>query len=63
MNTNKTYKKGTTGAHIAKLVKEFTGELLGEFTLECALEEVKANNRKLAEFKESLFKTEEEVRA
>lgn len=41
---------------IQALVDHFTGETLGEFILERAVEEVKKNNAKLEEYKKSLLK-------
>lgn len=62
MKQNKTKKEGiefentTYGGMIDALVKYYTGMVAGTFVLERALEEVKKNNQKIEEFKQSLLK-------
>jgi len=46
----------TVGDEIKFLVCRYTGQLLGSYTLERALEEVKKNDEKLEQFKTKLLK-------
>ena len=44
------------GQEIDALVNHFTGSILGEFVLERALEELKVNNAKMENYKQTLLK-------
>jgi len=46
------------GDNIDALVKHFTGNILGEFILEQALNKVKDNDKKLKEYKDKLLNSE-----
>lgn len=46
----------TCGDEIEALVKQFTGQTLGEFTLEKALETVHENNKKIEIAKQKIIK-------
>ena len=45
----------TVGDNIEALTRYFTGTTLGEYTLEHALECIRANNKKLEDYKEKLI--------
>jgi hypothetical protein len=50
---NKDYPNA--GDEIKAIVKKYTGQILSEFILETALEEVKSNNKKIADFTHNLL--------